>query len=415
MLAIRVGQLIDGCGGAPLQNATVLVDNGRIVQVGPAAAVQVPPDAEVLEAGAHSVIPGMIDCHVHIHSQGGPVQNNNYALQQVTLSQGTMALRASFYARLDLEMGFTTVRTVSSPSYVDVALRDAINEGTVEGPRLKVSGQGITITGGHMDGGKWSADVTIAGRTGIGDGPWELRKATRMQIKRGVDMIKINAAVSRYSMDYSQVEPYHQEMTYEEMAAICEEAHWSGKRVAAHAHGGQGITDALRAGLDSVEHGVWLTEAQVDTMARQGTYYVPTLSVHSVGWELGTEGAGLTPASRNWLAQVMDARWVSLERARKAGVKVATGTDAGFWMSHGKNARELEDLVTGGFTPMEAIVAATRTGSECLDMAREVGTIEPGKFADLVVVDGDPLSDVRILQDRSKIIQVLKGGKRVKA
>lgn len=413
MLAILAGRLIDGNGGTPLPDAVILVDGERIAQVGPAAQVAVPPDVEVFDATGKTVLPGLVDAHVHIHSQGGPVRGGGYAVNQVTVSQATHAIRGAAYGLLALQAGFTTLRSVSSPGYVDVALRDAINEGVVPGPRLKVSGQGLTISGGHMDKTAWPLEVTVAGRTGVGDGPWELRRAARMQIKYGVDLIKINAAVSRYSLDYRYVEPYHQEMTYEEMAAICEEAHWAGRRVAAHAHGGQGITDAVRAGLDSVEHGVWLTEAQCELMAERSTFYVPTLAVHTRGWELG-EATGMTPASRNWLAQVIDARWVSLERARKAGVKIATGTDAGFWMCHGENAQELAELVHGGFTPMEAIVAATRTGAECLDMSREIGTIEVGKYADLVVVDGDPLADIRVLQAGKRIVQVFKSGHKVK-
>jgi imidazolonepropionase-like amidohydrolase len=405
--------LIDGNGGAPLEDAVILVDEQRIVEVGPSSEVIVPPDAEVVDAAGKTVLPGLIDAHVHIHSQGGPVRGGGYALNQVAVSQATHALRGAAYGLLALRAGFTTLRSVSSPGYVDVALRDAINEGVVIGPRLKVSGQGLTITGGHMDKTAWPLEVSVSGRTGVGDGPWELRRAARMQLKYGVDLIKINAAVSRYSLDYRDVQPYHQEMTYEEMAAICEETHWAGRRVAAHAHGGQGITDAVRAGLDSVEHGVWLTEAQCELMAEHGTFYVPTLSVHTRGWELG-EAAGLTPASRNWLAQVIDARWVSLERARKAGVKIVAGTDAGFWMSHGENAQELAELVQGGLTPMEAIVAATRTGAECLDMSREIGTVAPGKYADLVIVAGDPLADIRVLQGSKNIVQVFKGGSKVR-
>jgi imidazolonepropionase-like amidohydrolase len=198
------------------------------------------------------------------------------------------------------------------------------------------------------------------------------------------------------------------------MAAICEEAHWANKRVAAHAHGGQGITDALRAGVDSFEHSPWLTDEQIATMVKQGAFYVPTLLVHSRGLELGPEGTNATAASRHWLAQVELARWDTLKRAKAAGVKIAVGTDAGFWVYHGESAKELEELVRGGFTPMEAIVAATRISAECLDMDQDVGTIEPGKYADLVLVDGDPLSDIRVLQDKARIVQVFKGGRKVK-
>lgn len=414
MLAIRAGQLIDGTGREALRSAVILVDGERIARVGSAEEVEVPPDAEVFDLGASTVIPGMVDCHVHIHSVGGPMSGAQYAIDQISQLQGFLALRAANNGQKDLRAGFTTVRSLSSPAYVDVALRDAIKQGLVEGPRIRASGQGLTITGGHMDAGVWAPEVSVFGRTGVGDGPWGCRKAAREQIKRGADVIKINAAVSWYSHSYDFVEPFHQEMTYEEMAAICEEAHWAHRRVAAHAHGGQGITDGIRAGVDSFEHSPWLTEEQVDMMAERGCFYVPTLITHTRSLEFGRERSGNTPELWNWLLQVDEDRWASLERAKKAGVKIAVGTDAGFLMYHGENAQELGDLVRGGFTPMEAIVAATRTGAECLDMEREIGTVEAGKYADLVAVDGDPLLDVSILADETKVTHVFKGGKRVK-
>ena len=414
MLAIRAGQLIDGNGGLPLHDAIVLVEGERIVQVGRAAEVSVPPEAEVIDAGAQSVIPGLIDCHVHIHAPGGDSSGGGWELEQIASTQGLFALRAYRNARQALAMGYTTLRSVHSPAYVDVALRDAINQGIVEGPRLKVAGQGLTISGGHMDD-IWAPEVTIAGRTGVADGPWGLRRAARIQIKNGVDLIKINAAVSLHSLDYSHKLPYHQELTYEEMAAVCEEAHWAGKRVAAHAYGGQGLTDALHAGLDSVEHGPWLSDEDIEWMVSHGVFYVPTLSVYACGLALGAKGSGTSPAGQNWLKQANEAKWHALERAKKAGVKIATGTDAGFWVKHGENAHELEEMVQGGLAPMEAIVAATHTGAACLDMAREVGTIESGKYADLVVVDGDPLADIKVLQDRRCIARVIKGGRQVRS
>lgn len=419
MLAIRAGQLIDGTGGEPVRGAVVLVDGERIVKVGAAREVEVPPEAKELDASDKTVMPGMIDAHVHVQSMGGPPSEYQYGLERVSRSQGFLALRAYHNVRRDLDMGFTAVRTLSSPWYVDVALRDAINQDLVVGPRVRACGQGLTITGGHMDGGRLAPEVSISGRTGVCDGPWECRKATREQLKRGADVIKVNAAVSLYSLDYSVNKPYHQEMTYEEMAAICEEAHWAGKRVAAHAHGGQGITDGVRAGLNSIEHAPWITDEQLEMMAERGVFYVPTLITHTRGLSFGKEGFKAMMGSRyeaawNWLLKVEEGRWDTLERAKKIGVKIATGTDAGFWVRHGENAGELEDLVRGGFTPMEAIVAATRTGAECLDLDRDVGTIEAGKYADLVIVDGNPLVDVRILQDKDKIVQVLKGGQQVK-
>jgi imidazolonepropionase-like amidohydrolase len=413
MLVIRAAQLIDGTGAAPIQNAVIVVEGERITQVGPADHVSIPAAAEVIDASDKTVLPGLIDVHVHVHSPGEATQMHQYALSQVTQTQGLMALNAFAYSRQTLRRGFTALRSVSSPAYVDVALRDAINRGMVEGPRLQVSGQGLTITGGHMDSRAWSPEVTIAGRTGVCDGPWACRRAAREQIKRGVDLIKINAAVSNYSTDYTHVEPFHQEMTYEEMAAICEEAHWAGMRVAAHAHGGQGITDAIRAGLDSVEHAPWLTDEQIERMVEHNVFYVPTLTVHTFLKELGQKEVGMPDAAWNWLLKVCDDRWDTLARAKRAGVKIAAGTDAGFFVPHGENAAELAELVKGDFTPMEAIVAATQTAAECMGWEREIGTVEAGKYADLVVVDGDPLDDIGILRRADKIERVFKGGQTV--
>lgn len=414
MLAIRADQVIDGAGKKPLHNALILVKGERIVAVGAVTEVCIPPGTELLDMGAATVIPGMVDCHVHIHSLGGPMSGTLYQMDQISHSQGFLALRAARNAMEDMKSGFTTIRSLGSPAYVDVALRDAIKQRLIEGPRMRAAGQGLTITGGHMDPGVWAPEVSVFGRTGVGDGPWGCRKAAREQIKNGADVLKINAAVSRYSLSYETVSPFHQEMTYEEMSAICEEAHWAGLRVAAHAHGGQGITDAIRAGVDSFEHAPWLTEEQADMMAERGSFYVPTLITHTRALELGQDRPGTSPELWNWLLKVEEARWASLERARKAGVRIAVGTDAGFLVYHGENARELCELVRGGLTPMEAIVSATRIGAECLGMESDIGTIEPGKYADLVVIAGDPLTDISVLTDQTKIIHVFKAGARVK-
>ena len=414
MLAIRAGQLIDGYGGEPVRDAVVLVDGERIVGVGPWTELEIPPGSATIDASGTTVMPGMVDCHVHIQSVGGPVLSRNaFASDQLGHSQGFRALRGYSNGKKDLQAGFTSVRSLGSPGYEDVALRDAINEGLVEGPRIRAAGQGLTTTGGHMDKGHWAPEVSVLGRTGVCNGPWECRRATREQLKRGADVIKINATESVYRLDYSVDKPYHQEMTYEEMAAICEEAHWAGKRVAAHSAGGPGISDAVRAGLDSVEHSSWLSDEQLAMMAERGVFYVPTLITHTRGLQLGKDGAGVSEAGMHWLLKVEEDRWDTLARAKKAGVKIAVGTDAGFWVYHGENGGELAELVRGGFTPMEAIVAATRTGAECLDLDREVGTIEVGKYADLIIVDGDPLADIKILQEKARFIQVVKGGQRV--
>lgn len=408
MLAIRAGTLIDGTGGEPRQDVVVLVEDQRITAVGPAQEMEIPPNAEVVDVSDKTVLPGLVDAHVHIHTPGGPV--DNYALAQLQKYQGALSLRAYTYGLKDLRMGFTTLRSLSSPSYVDVALRDAINESVVEGPRLMVAGQGLSATGGHMDQPNWSPDVFVSGRTGVCDGPWSCREAARTQFKRGADLIKINACVGDY---HNMDEPYKQEMTYDEMAAICEEAHWRRKRVAAHTAGGQGITDAIRAGVDSLEHAHWLTDEQIEMMVEHGTFYVPTLIVNSRSVALGKDQKDISDEGWDWLVKVNEEKWDTLARAKEAGVKIAVGTDAGFVVCHGENACEIEEFVKGGFTPMEAIVAATRMGAECLGLEDDLGTVEAGKLADMVVVDGDPLADVSILLDESRISQVFKEGEQV--
>lgn len=409
MLAIYAGTLIDGRGGEPVSDGRILLDGERIAAVGSAAQVEVPPQTEILDARDKTVMPGMVDAHVHIHTPGGPT--DNYALAEARELEGTLALRALNYSLRSLHAGFTTLRSMGSPAYVDVALRKAIDEGVVQGPRLRVAGQGLSRTGGHMDKPYWSPAVTIAGRTGVCDGPWECRRAARTQVKWGVDLLKINACGGS-AHDLS--EPWIQEMTYEEMAAICEEARWVHMRVAAHTSGGPGLTDALRAGIHSVEHGHWLSEEQVDLMAERGVFYVPTLRVGSLS-RRSPEREKHAPPILAWLECANEAKEVSMERARKAGVSIALGTDAGFLVNHGQNAAELEELVHTGFTPMEALVAATQTGARCLDMDREIGTLEAGKYADLLIVDGDPLADIRILQNGARIVQVFKGGVPFKA
>ena len=261
-----------------------------------------------------------------------------------------------------------------------------------------------------MDGTRYRPEVNIAGRTGVADSPWEFRRAARQQIKMGADCIKINICSSSHKNRHTPEEPFYQEMTFDEMKAVCDEAHKAYLRVFAHAAGGQGITDGILAGVNSLEHAHWITEEQADLMAEHGTFYVPTFIVVKRALEIGQKGLGATDHSWNYLNRAIEAKWRSLERVHKAGAKIAVGTDAGFRAAHGENAAELALLVQGGLTPMEAILAATSVGADHLDMADMVGTIEPGKLADLLVIDGDPLQDITILQDVSRVKIVMKGG-----
>jgi len=409
MLAIKAGKLIDGTGNMPLEDAVVLVEGEKIAQVGKAGAIPIPPDAQVIDATGKTVMPGLIDAHLHVNSGGGFQSPASRTLARVTELIETTTLRSYVLAKQDLIAGATTIRDMSAAGYTAVALRDAINSGLVEGPRMRACGQGLSITDGHMDR-KWRPGVTVAGRTGVADSPWEFRRATRHQIKMGADCIKINICSGAHPNRHTPEEPFWQEMTFEEMKAVCDEAHKAHLRVAAHTSGGQGITDAILAGVDSLEHAHWLTDEQVDLMAEHGTFYVPTFIVVAKALEMGQEALGYPDERWGYLTRAMDAKAHSLEKARKAGVKIAAGTDAGARVCHGENARELEQLVKAGMTPMEAILSATSVGADLLDMADLIGGIEPSKFADLLIVDGDPLEDVRILQETDRIKTVMKGG-----
>jgi imidazolonepropionase-like amidohydrolase len=400
-------QLIDGTGSQPLKHAVLLEDRGRIVDVAARASINIPDGAEVIEA--KTLMPGMIDVHVHLAYTGTP-DMRSFRAEAMDASYPRLALRAAKHARQTLEWGFTSVRDLNAPGGTVIDLRDAINAGDVIGPRVKACGTGLCPTGGHMDQGGWGDHVQLTGMTRPCDGPLEFRRGVREQVKRGADFIKINVCVSS-RRDLS--EPYRQEMTDDEIQAAIDEAHRLERRVAAHTSGGPAVHTAVSMGLDSVEHGHWIDQKTADLMAEQGAYYVPTLLVNERNFDFTPEQLGASKAAWAWLERSREDKWHSLETVRKAGVKMATGTDAGFMLPHGEmNARELELLVHGGMSALEAITAATSTGAALMEL-EEVGTLEPGKIADLVLVDGNPLEDIRVLQHQRKL-RVFKDGLEVK-
>jgi imidazolonepropionase-like amidohydrolase len=400
--AIRTGALIDGTGAAPQRNAVILIRGERIEAVG--ADVAVPPGAPVIDLSRHTVLPGFIDAHTHL--AGRPVGEGDWLNDVVREGAADAALFGARNARLTLEAGFTTVRNVGAAHFADVALRNAINEGRVPGPRIVAGANSIGITGGHCDNNGF--EPGLFGREpgpleGIADGPEQIRRAIRLQVKYGADVIKICATGGVLSEgDAVGVQQYDED----ELAAVVRTARLLERRVAAHAHGTEGIIAAARAGVNSIEHGSFLTDEAVRVLVEHRTWMVPTLMA---GYMVGSpEGSARLPA---WAAAKGRAAWAAMQRsirmAVQGGVRIALGTDAGVF-PHGTNGKEFELLVTlGGMTPMQAIMAGTINAATLLGLERDLGTIERGKYADLVAVAGNPLQDITLLQ---RPIFVMKGG-----
>ena len=408
MLAFKVGKLMDGAGGEPLEHAALLVEGERILAVGRQKDVVIPDDVRVVNAPNATLMPGMVDVHVHLAYSGSP-NKRAFRAEGVDMSYPLMALRAAAHAHKTLRAGFTAVRDLNAPGGVIIDLRDAVNAGYVPGPHIKACGLGLCPTGGHMDQPGFGDHVRFDAMTAPCDGPEAFRKGVREQVKCGADFIKLNVCVSSVK---DMARPYRQEMTDEEIAAACDEARRLERPVAAHTSGGPAVATALRLGLNTVEHGHWIDEETADLMAERGAYYVPTLLVNERNFDFTQEEMGASDASWRWLELAREAKWKSLETVRKAGVKIAVGTDAGFMLPHGDvNAVELELLVEGGLASLEAITAATKTGAELMGL-EESGTLQAGKLADLLLVAGDPGKDIKVLQDLSKI-RVFKGGKEV--
>jgi imidazolonepropionase-like amidohydrolase len=409
MIVFRPERVVVGHEGRVLEGAVVVVEGARIAYVGPAADAALPADATVVAAPGATLMPGLIDTHVHL-AYDGSVQGRDYTLATVTLGYPALALRAAAHAAETLRWGVTAVRDLNAPGGVVLALRDAVAAGYVAGPRIRACGQGLSVTAGHMDKGGWAAHVALDDVNAPCNGPDAFRAGVREQVKRGADCIKINLCGGS-SRDLSR--PYKQEMTDAEVHAAIEEAHRLERHVAAHTSGGPSVTMAVRAGLDSVEHGHWIDEETADLMAERGTFYVPTLRVNEINFELGRATLGGSDASWAWLERSRDDKWASLERVRRAGAPIAVGTDAGFMLPHGAAvAHEIELLVRGGLAPLAALESATSVGARLLGL--DAGTIRAGAPADLLWVDGDPTRDVGVLKDAGRLRTFL-GGREVGA
>ncbi len=385
----QAARVFDGTAAAIRRDAVVLLEGERIVRVVPSA--ETPPDAQVEDLGDVTILPGLIDAHVHLIWDGSQAQPEEIRQRE---SVPKAAVRAVRHAAQTLACGTTTVRDTGCPGGVAFALRDAVEEGLVPGPRILTSGATIVMTGGHCHG----MGVEV-------DGPHEARRAARQQLKEGADFIKILATGGVYGRRHD--EPWAPQLSLEEMRAAVEEVHNAGRVAAIHAEGERGIANAIAAGADTIEHGNQLTPELAATMANRGIFLVPTLA-----WFFNVAEARPGPTfseeyvRKGKLMAECSARSIALAHA--AGVKIAAGTDTGApLVPHNSVRRELELLVRLGLSPAEALLAATRVAAEALRLDTQVGTLEPGKHADLIAVAGDPTRDIRALYD---LRLVVKGG-----
>lgn len=400
--AIRAGAVIDGTGAAPVKNAVILIRGERIIAVG--ATVAIPAGATVIDLSGLTVLPGFIDAHVHLaaHTLG----DGDWQHSGLTDLPGQLALLGAAHAQQTLEAGFTTVRVVGSRYFNDIALRNAINAGWVPGPRILGAGPSFGITGGHCDDEDGLRPDATGHESGVEDGVANgvdaARAAVRYVVKYGADVIKICATGGVLSLTDSVGAQQYSE---EEMRAVVETAHMLFRRVAAHAHGTDGIKAAVRAGVTSIEHGTILDSEAVALMVQHGTWLVPTLMAGDQAMHL-VEAGRLPPPIAAKARAIVPRVQTSFRLALRAGVKIALGTDAGVYQ-HGKNAHEFTLMVRYGMTPMQSIEAGTLSAATLLGRETEVGSLAAGKYADIVAVKGDPLQDITTLEH---VDFVMKGG-----
>lgn len=398
-IVVHAGHLLDVKTGKLLADQALVIQDGRIVSTGPAAEVKIPADAVRIELPQATVLPGLIDAHTHLTTEP------KFGYDRLAISVPREALIGAKNARLTLLAGFTTVRNVGARDFTDVALRDAINAGDVPGPRLLVSGPPLSITGGHCDNNMLPFEYH-ATSDGAADGIAAVQHKVRENIKYGADLIKVCATGGVLSLGDN---PQHSQYTLDEMKAIVADAHRLGRKVAAHAHGAEGIRWAAEAGVDSVEHGSYIDDAGIAAMKEHGTYLVPTLYLGDWMME-NAEQTHMPPPLLAKAHDVIPAARKNIAHAFASGVRVAFGTDAAVY-PHGLNAHEFAVMVKLGLTPLQAIQAATVNAADLLGWSGKVGTLEPGAWADIVAVEGDPVKDVSTLE---RVKFVMKGGEVVR-
>ena len=396
-IIIRAARILDIRHGLYINNAAIRIRGERIEAVGNAAEISkgTAESAKLLDLGDATLLPGLIDCHTHLMARL-PAGADGYALNLLTKSEAYRALEGAADARATLEAGFTTVRDVESEGsgYSDVALRDAINNGLVIGPRMQVATRGIAAVGQYEPFGISPDLKDFPTGAQMVSGPEDARRAVREQVGHGADLIKVYA-------DW-----LYPTLTVAEMQVIVEEAHKANRKVAAHATTAEGIRNAVLAGVDSIEHGYQADRADLELMKQKGVYLVPTLSGTDAHFAKKPEDFA-SPKAKAYLEAIKR----TLAMAKQIGVKVAGGSDPESAARHGKNAEELQSMTRRGLTAIEAIRAATANAADLIGWTDDIGAIEPGKFADLVAVQGDPVQDIASLQH---IRFVMKGGTIIK-
>jgi imidazolonepropionase-like amidohydrolase len=393
---IHAGRVLDVRTGALRTNQAIVIVGDKITQIAPAAEVKTSGDDITIDLPDATLLPGLIDMHTHL-----TFDLNSLGYSGLGISTAREALHGARNAKRTLEAGFTTVRNLGAFDYSDIALRDAINDGDVIGPRIVASGPALGITGGHCDENLLPPAFHFQAG-GVADGVEAVQHKVREVIKYGADVIKICATGGVLSKGD---DPNASQFTLEEMKAIVADAHRLGRKVAAHAHGAEGVRWASEAGVDSIEHGHLMDDAAIATLKKNGTYLVPTLFLGEY-MEKNMDRSDVPEFSKQKMRDVMAAMRKNVSKAFAAGVKVALGTDAAVY-PHGLNAGEFHVYVQLGMTPLAAIQTATVNASDLLGSKFNVGTLEPGKFADIVAVDGDPTKDVTVLEH---VKFVMKGG-----
>ena len=400
---IRAGRLFDGTGDKVRENVVIVVQDERIQSIGPANSTSIPAGANVIDLSRATVMPGLIDCHTHLGSRADRY-DEIYNFKDTPFQS---AFAAVVHARKTLEAGFTSVRDVGSLPFLAVDLRNSINEGLVPGPRIVASGPPISITGGHGDLNNFSPQTRVSmfpeeRDFQIADGVDQVRHVVRAQVKYGVDVIKILATGGVLSKGDSPGAP---QFTFEELKAAAEEAHMAGRKIAAHAHGTQGIKNAILAGIDSIEHASLIDDEGIRLAKEHGTYLV--MDIYNDDYILGKAiEFGLPQENVDKEKMVGRTQRENFQKAVQAGARMAFGTDAGVY-PHGDNAKQFFYMVKYGMTPAQAIRAATSNAADLIGRSKDVGSIEAGKYADIIAVAADPLQDVRALEN---VGFVMKGG-----